>query len=86
MKHALICPVQEVYDNGAAIGVRVADVAAEPFPVALPMFWVECDDAVEPDVYYYDPQQERIMEAPIIRPQDLPPVEVIDGGINVIAD
>jgi hypothetical protein len=47
MKKALISP-NEVLGDGA----RVAQVADVDFPVAVPLFWVDCDDSVTADMVY----------------------------------
>jgi hypothetical protein len=33
---------------------RVAEVANDSFPIALPLFWVDCADDVVADVWYFD--------------------------------
>ena len=48
--HALISP-EELTQTGC----RIADVAAATFDVASPLYWVECQDNVKPDLWYYDP-------------------------------
>lgn len=49
MKKALISP-NEVRDNG----VRVAQVEAQEFEVAAPLFWVDCPDGVTTEWVYND--------------------------------
>ena len=53
MKYALISPDEQIYSNGAVIGTRIADVADVQFAVAAPLTWVQCDDTVVADQYYY---------------------------------
>lgn len=36
------------------LGGRVADVAAQEFPVAAPMFWVDCPDECVAGVWTYN--------------------------------
>lgn len=43
-------PVYSVYDNSA----RVCEVADTDFPVAEPLFWVDCDPSVVADQFWYD--------------------------------
>lgn len=43
-------PVFADYPNSC----RVAQVEAESFPVAPPLFWTDCADNVVADQYYYD--------------------------------
>ena len=62
---ALISPDQKVYSyTGALIGERVAEVSAADFPVAPPLFWVDCSDQVVADQWYYDPSNGDILLAP----------------------
>lgn len=35
-------------------GNRIAEVRAEEFPVASPLFWVDCAEDVTPETHYYD--------------------------------
>jgi len=41
-------------------GYRVAQVEAQEFEVALPLFWVECADNIVADQFWYDPSDETI--------------------------
>ena len=43
-------PVLEPIPNSA----RLAEVATEAFPVAGPLFWVDCGDDVVADQHYYN--------------------------------
>ena len=54
---ALISPDEKVYnyeDPPIQIGVRVCDVEAAEFPVAAPLFWVDCDSTIVADRFYYN--------------------------------
>ncbi len=52
--HALISPTEQAYDyKGEPLGQRVAQVAAAPFEIAPPLFWIACADDVIADAYYY---------------------------------
>jgi len=51
-----IKPVFETYLNSA----RVCEVQETDFPVADPLFWVDCADDVVADQFYYDTQQSAI--------------------------
>lgn len=54
MRNALISPNEKVYNaEGNILGDRVAEVSSNPFPVAPPLFWVECADDVVADQFYY---------------------------------
>lgn len=48
MRYALISPSEP-----RETGYRVAEVSAQAFEVADPMFWVECDSAIAADSYWY---------------------------------
>ncbi len=54
MKNALISPQEILQFFDGTSGVRVAEVAATAFPVAAPLFWVECDDTVTAEGFYWD--------------------------------
>lgn len=43
-------PIYSIYPNSA----RVAQVALTEFEVAPPLFWVNCEDNVVQDEYWYD--------------------------------
>lgn len=43
---------------------RVAEVADVDFPVAPPLFWMDCADDVVADVWYYDTAAEEILLVP----------------------
>lgn len=64
MKYALISP-----NEIAQTGYRVADTTAAPFEVAPPLFWIECADEIETDVYWYDPQTQSFGLTPEPEPQ-----------------
>lgn len=56
MKHALISPLEIVFDYSnppAQIGMRVADVMDAPFEVAEPLFWAPCADDVTGHGWYW---------------------------------
>ena len=52
MKNALIAPMQKIYFDNIEIGERIAQVENETFEVALPLYWIPCEDDVKADVYY----------------------------------
>ena len=80
MKKALISPEEVITNFDNTTGQRVADTHAYGFEVATPLFWVDCDDNVVPDQYYYDSADTTIKAVPV----PLPPAPV--GGVpNVIA-
>lgn len=46
------------------IGQRVCDVAENDFPVAEPLFWLDCNNDVLADLYYYDVTTQSILVKP----------------------
>lgn len=56
---ALISPIEP-----RETGYRVAQVEYEAFPVALPLFWVDCSDEVQTDRFWFDPSDETIKPFP----------------------
>jgi hypothetical protein len=49
------------------VGKRVCEVAENEFPVALPLFWIDCDSNIVADFYYYDEATQSIL----IKPNDV---------------
>jgi hypothetical protein len=45
-------------------GYRVAEVASVDFPVAQPLFWVDCANDVVADQFWYDPETQTIKPVP----------------------
>lgn len=52
MKNALISPNEKIYFENAEIGERIAQVEIQTFEVALPLYWMPCEDDVVADQYY----------------------------------
>ena len=50
MKKALISPIEP-----RETGYRVAWVSDDPVEHAPPFFWVDCNDDIKPDLFWYDP-------------------------------
>lgn len=63
---ALISPM-EVRESG----YRVAEVCNTAFEVASPLFWVDCNESVNPDMYWFDPTDNSIKENPVIEEDTL---------------
>lgn len=61
---------------------RVAEIAAEQFPVAPPLFWVACNDTVVADQWYYDTQTAQILvvPAPVPKPVITEGQPVVNGA------
>lgn len=52
MKNALISPNEKIYFDNAEIGERIAQVEIKTFEVALPLYWMLCENDVIADRYY----------------------------------
>jgi len=53
---ALISPNEKVYLPDGSVGERVAQVEPDDkiFPVANPLFWMDCADKLVADQFYFD--------------------------------
>jgi len=72
---ALINPIEESkyvssYNENnpifTVLGQRICEVAENEFPVAEPFFWIDCNNDVKADLYYYDDIKKSI----IIKPEN----------------
>jgi hypothetical protein len=54
---ALISPLEPRQN-----GYRVAQVSNDTFEVANPLFWIDCDNNVVADHWYYDTTDEKIKQ------------------------
>jgi hypothetical protein len=70
MKKALISPNEPVVNFDDTTGYRCAEVVAQTFEVALPLFWVDCDDACVSDQWYYNTKIKECVPKPI---ESVPP-------------
>lgn len=76
---ALISQNEQVqyFDGGS--GYRVADVHADGFEVAEPLFWVDCSEDVVADLFYFDPLDSLIKPVPVpeapVAPVEVPNTE-----------
>lgn len=52
-------PPQPIIEN-IINSCRIAEVADQSFDVALPLFWVDCEDNVTAHQYYYDTNKNKI--------------------------
>lgn len=59
---ALISPIESVHG-----GYRIAQIEENEFEVALPLFWIDCDDTVNAAINWYDPIDQTIK----LNPQDI---------------
>lgn len=87
MKFALISPNETVFKyDGTELGARVAQVelSENMFAVADPLFWIECDDAVVADQWYWDGPS--LIEVPAAPAYQTAPIEVVpNGGPSIVA-
>ena len=76
MKKALVCP-----NEFTLTGYRVAQVeeVESIFPVADPLYWIDCDDQVVADQYWFDPSDSTLKEIP------KPAAKLAGDAPNVIA-
>ena len=66
MNNALISPLELVYSpDGTLLGERVADTASVPFPVAQPLYWVECADNVNRNDWYFQTETQSCQLKPV---------------------
>lgn len=67
MKKALISKLESIHNFDGTSGFRVAQVenASNTFDVAEDLYWVDCDDNVEADYYYYDTTSNSILIKPV---------------------
>jgi hypothetical protein len=84
MKKALIAPNEPVNFFDGKTGYRVAQTepAENIFAVAEPLYWLDCNDEVVADQFYYDPTDATIKAVPVPPPPAPAPV---GGAPNVIA-
>jgi hypothetical protein len=54
-------PVYEEIENSQ----RLAEVANTEFPVASPLFWIDCPDEAIADEWYYDSSQQVFSVVPL---------------------
>ena len=75
---ALINPLEIVYQisawelNGAEyvptqtqLGYRVCEVNQNSFDVADPLFWIDCQDGILADNYFFDINTKQLVEKPL---------------------
>jgi len=66
MKKALISPL-EIREAG----FRIAEVCAQSFDIASPLFWVDCSDDVVADAYWFDPVTQNCQLIPVSEPVEV---------------
>lgn len=51
---ALVSPNENSYSyDGSVLGSRIAQVDSVGFPVAPPLFWINCPEDCSADLWYY---------------------------------
>ena len=58
---ALICPNEPITSFDNTSGYRIAEVTSTSFEVAEPLYWLDCDDTVVSDMYYFDTTSNSIL-------------------------
>lgn len=62
-------------------GYRVAQVEEIEFDVAAPLFWIDCDNTIKADKFWYNPSDETLNVIPeiiqAVKPEDLPAAQDI---------
>jgi hypothetical protein len=72
MKNALISPNELVYSyDGTLIGERIAEVELQPFGVAPPLYWIECQDNVNANEWYFQTETSSCELIPVEPPVEL---------------
>lgn len=75
MKKALISTVELRQHFDGSTGCRVAQVepTGSEFPVAEGLYWMDCDDDVVQDEFYFDDATQSILPVPVkeIEPQPI---------------
>jgi|Laugrespbdmm15dd_1035085.scaffolds.fasta_scaffold325577_1 hypothetical protein len=77
---ALISPNESVLT-----GYRVVEVSNTKFEIALPLFWVECNENIRPDFFYFNTETQSIISIPVKDITLINTSEVIGNEPNVIA-
>jgi hypothetical protein len=92
MKKALISPNEQVsYVSGWTSkndpifttipnSSRVAEICDTSFEVAAPLFWMDCENNVAADLWYYDSVSKTILEVPPSPEPNVLPQPVVDGA------
>lgn len=71
---SLISPNEQVVNyDGAVLGSRIVQVAEVEFPVAEPLFWVECAVIVVADEFYWADGEILPIPSPPLSQEQTPP-------------
>jgi len=64
MKKALVSVNEVIVNFDGTTGLRICEVNNTAFEVHSSLFWIDCEDTVIPDHYYYDTETKEIKEVP----------------------
>ena len=67
-----IAPSKRYTPINTVCGQRIAEVALNNFPVASPLFWMDCADNVTAEEYCYDAINQTIILIPPNKPDPTP--------------
>jgi len=70
MKKALISS-NEIIETG----YRIAEVSDYEFPIANPLYWIDCEDNINADFYFFDSLSNSIKEKSPVELKSQPMVE-----------
>lgn len=84
MKYALISPIETIFSyDGTVLGSRIATVSKFNFDVAEPLFWIECNDTITADEFYWD--GEAIVARPVPpAPEPVAAPVQVQGGPTIV--
>ena len=80
---ALISPNEVVKNHDGTTGVRIAEVHPTGFEITEPLYWIDCADEVQADVYYFDGTSIVLRPVP---PAPPPPAPITEGGPSVVTE
>jgi hypothetical protein len=79
MKKALISTIEPREHFDGSKGYRVAQVESigNEFPVAKDLYWLDCEDDVVADLFYFDTTTNSILPVPVFVPELQPQPKTI---------
>ena len=75
-----VAPATKYTPIETVCGVRIAEVTEESFPVAPPLFWVDCENNVKAETYCYVENSQSIILIPPNEPDPSP--QPVSTGTN----
>lgn len=70
-------PIFEKYENST----RIAEVCDQQFEVAYPMFWIDCEDNIVADQYWYNIETSQILPVENV---PMPTVQPVTEGTQTL--